>query len=100
MASATDEQLESLDSYGQSLGLAFQITDDLLDLHGDQAEMGKRTGKDSGHGKLTFPAVLGESKSRLRAERLIDDACESVECFGMKASRLEALARFVLVRKN
>jgi geranylgeranyl diphosphate synthase type II len=100
VARASNEQLDALDSYGQRLGLAFQIIDDLLDLNGDQTGMGKRTGKDSNHGKLTFPAVLGESESRLRAEKLIDAACASLECFGTKASRLDALARYVLVRNN
>lgn len=100
VAGASDKQLEALDTYGQRLGLAFQIVDDLLDLIGNQAELGKRTGKDSHQGKLTFPAVLGESESKHRAEQLIGQACASVACFGPKASRLEALAHFVLVRKN
>lgn len=99
-AQAEEVQIEALDDYGKKLGLAFQIVDDLLDLHGDQEVVGKRTGKDSQKGKLTFPSLIGVEASRQRAEQLINEACETVARFGDKASRLEALARYVLVRKN
>ncbi len=78
---ATAEQIDLLDAYGKSLGLAFQIIDDLLDLEGDESQLGKRTGKDSALGKLTFPAILGESESRQRAERLIGNARLAAEAF-------------------
>ena len=70
MAGADAEQLAALDTYGSKLGLAFQIVDDLLDLRGDEAAMGKRLGKDSARGKLTFPAVLGLEESERRARSL------------------------------
>jgi geranylgeranyl diphosphate synthase type II len=81
------EQIAALDTYGERLGLAFQIVDDLLDLRGDASTMGKKTGKDSGRGKLTFPALLGEAESRRRAEDLISSACSS-----LPHRRLEAAA--------
>ena len=56
--------------YGEKLGLAFQIVDDLLDVHGDEQQVGKKTGKDQQRGKLTFPAILGAEESRVRASRL------------------------------
>jgi geranylgeranyl diphosphate synthase type II len=95
---ASETQLAGLDTYGQRLGLAFQIVDDLLDLNGNEAALGKRTGKDSHHGKLTFPAVLGVDASRQRAEQLVGEACEALGPFGSQAAALEALARFVLER--
>lgn len=94
------EQIAALDRYGEALGLAFQIVDDLLDLHGDQDKMGKRVQKDAGHGKLTFPALLGEEVSRQRAGELIASACSAVRVFGDRAQHLEALARFVLERNS
>jgi geranylgeranyl diphosphate synthase type II len=100
VASALPEQLEALTTYGRALGLAFQIVDDLLDLHGETEAMGKRTQKDSHHGKLTFPAMLGVDESHRRATHLIHEACAAIEPFGTRAARLEALARYVLERKH
>lgn len=94
------EQITALDTYGERLGLAFQIVDDLLDLRGDASTMGKKTGKDSGRGKLTFPALLGEAESRRRAEELIGSACSSLESFGERAGPLQALAKYVLERNH
>ena len=99
-AGANAEQLEALEAFGRALGLAFQITDDLLDVRGDEAALGKRVQKDSGRGKLTFPGLLGIEESRRRAEQLIDEAIQAVNIFGPAASNLEALARFVLERKR
>jgi len=100
IAQASDEQLAALNSYGLKVGLAFQITDDLLDLKGDEQSMGKRIGKDSDRGKLTFPSVLGVDESKQQADQLIDEACLAVACFGERASGLEALARFILERNQ
>jgi geranylgeranyl diphosphate synthase, type II len=100
VAGADREQLTALESYGSRLGLAFQITDDLLDVRGDEAAMGKRIGKDSNRGKLTFPALLGVEESSRRAEQLIDEACGALEIFGTNASHLEALARYVVERNH
>ena len=97
---ADRQQLAALEAYGEKIGLAFQIVDDLLDLSGDATTMGKRTGKDAGQGKLTFPAVLGIEGSRRRAEGLIAEACELLGCFGERAAGLEALARYVLERNH
>ena len=63
VAGADERQLAALERYGRSIGLAFQITDDLLDVRGDEAAMGKRVGKDSQHGKLTFPACWASRKA-------------------------------------
>jgi geranylgeranyl diphosphate synthase, type II len=99
-ANASDEQLQALTAYGRKLGLAFQITDDLLDAAGSQASVGKRVEKDAGHGKLTFPGLLGIEESRRRAKTLIDEACGMIELFGPKAGQLRALAQFVAEREK
>jgi geranylgeranyl diphosphate synthase type II len=92
---ATDPQLAALDHYGERLGLAFQIVDDLLDREGTAAALGKRTKKDHDHGKLTFPALLGIDESRRRAEELVAGAIDSVSIFGPQADprgRLRSLS--------
>lgn len=99
-AGADPDQQAALERYGQKLGLAFQIADDLLDVEGDEAALGKRVGKDSQHGKLTFPGLLGVAESRRRAQRLIDEACAALEPLGEKRAGLEALARYVLERNH
>jgi len=93
-------QLAALDTYGARLGLAFQIVDDLLDLRGDAAALGKRTGKDSKRGKLTFPGLLGEEESGRRARQLIDEACQALALSELEAGGLEALARYVIERNQ
>jgi geranylgeranyl pyrophosphate synthase len=100
VAGAPQATQTALEDYGRKLGLAFQIADDLLDVTGSEAAAGKRVGKDSGHGKLTFPSVLGVKESRRHADRLIDDACAALVPLGNAADRLQALARFVLQRNG
>jgi geranylgeranyl diphosphate synthase type II len=99
-AGADADQQAALERYGRKIGLAFQISDDLLDVEGDESAMGKRVGKDSQHGKLTFPGLLGVEESRRRASRLIDEACAALEPLGEKRAGLEALARYVLERNH
>ena len=98
IAGADAEQIEALTAYGTKLGLAFQITDDLLDVGGNEETVGKRVGKDSQRGKLTFPRVVGAEESAVRAERLIDEACAALDVFDSTSGRLEALARYILER--
>ena len=92
------ETLERLDGYGRRVGLAFQITDDLLDVEGSADRTGKRVGKDVARGKLTYPGLLGADESRRRAERLCREAREQLAPMGGAAGRLLALASFVLER--
>jgi geranylgeranyl diphosphate synthase, type II len=99
-AGATPEQLTALDRYGRAVGLAFQIADDLLDVCGDEAALGKRVGKDSPQGKSTFPGVLGVDASSARARQLVDDACRALDVFGPRADGLAALAHYVLERNR
>ncbi len=100
VAGATDQQLAALDTYGQHLGLAFQVVDDLLDVSGNETTVGKRVGKDSERGKTTYPSVLGIEASQERAEALIDEACRAIETFGEAAAPLRELARYVSQRNK
>jgi geranylgeranyl diphosphate synthase type II len=90
----------ALERFGQKIGLAFQITDDLLDVDGDEAKLGKRVGKDSKQGKLTFPGLLGIDESRRRAQGLIDEACAALAPLGEDRFRLDALAHYVVERNR
>jgi geranylgeranyl diphosphate synthase type II len=100
VADADAEQEAALIAYGKRVGLAFQITDDVLDVSGNQAAVGKRVAKDAACGKLTFPALLGVDESRRRAKTLVDEACAMIELFGHRAKPLRALAQFVCARER
>lgn len=97
---ADADLLDRLKSYGNCVGLAFQIADDLLDVSGDASKMGKNVRKDADHGKLTYPSLLGQDASRLRAEELIGEACRAIAPLGERGRRLDALAHFVLERDH
>ena len=100
IAQAEPQTLTMLEGYGSCLGLAFQITDDLLDISGDLQIMGKGVQKDAAHGKLTYPSLLGIEESRRRARELVSEACRWVSPLGVRSQRLEALAEFVLRRDH
>ncbi|MCQ0971043.1 polyprenyl synthetase family protein [Paracoccus sp. TK19116] len=89
-----------LRDYANALGLAFQIADDMLDVTGDEAETGKRVGKDDAAGKATFVSHLGLDGARTRAEALVAEAEAALEPYGEAAGNLRALARFVIDRDN
>ena len=99
LAGASEEQLEAGRIYGRGLGLAFQIIDDLLDLEGDVALLGKETGMDAARGKMTWPAVCGTEQARADAAQAVEEAVEAISVFGQKSEKLCALARGTLVRK-
>ena len=98
VAGADESQRRSLVVYGQHLGLAFQIVDDLLDFRGQQTKMGKQVGKDAERGKLTFPSVLGEAESETYLNEIIEKAIQAIRPFGDAAKPLELLANFVVSR--
>lgn len=99
LAGAGEEQLEAGRAYGQGLGLAFQIEDDLLDLEGDVAALGKQTGMDAQRGKMTWPAVRGVQQARQDARETVEQAVVALSLFGEKAQKLSDLARNTLVRR-
>ncbi|MCC5972585.1 MAG: polyprenyl synthetase family protein [Rubellimicrobium sp.] len=89
-----------LRSYGDKLGLAFQIADDILDVEGDAATVGKAVGKDAGAGKATFVSLLGLDEAKRRAAALVDEACAALSSYGERAETLRDAARFVIARRN
>jgi len=100
IASAGPGQMEALTCYGERIGLAFQIVDDILDLEGDLAALGKQAGSDTRKHKATFPALLGLEESRGRAHRLAEEAKEAMNLFGARGEVLRALADFVVTRRR
>ncbi len=97
---ANPQILRSLTFYGESVGLAFQIADDLLDVTGEQEKMGKSVRKDADIGKQTYPSLLGVEESRRRARQLIDQACDAISPLGEKRGPLTALARYIIERDH
>jgi len=89
-----------LDLYGARLGLAFQISDDLLDLHGAVAETGKDVGRDAAAGKATLVALLGEEGARRRLVALYEEACEALAHLPEDAILLRELFEFVIHRRT
>ncbi|MDA0658003.1 MAG: polyprenyl synthetase family protein [Planctomycetota bacterium] len=98
IAGAPTEQISRLEAYGLKIGLAFQVVDDLLDLSGDEQVLGKRTGRDSDLGKLTYPRLLGIPESRLLAANLVEQACGELVDFSGPTDTLESIARYILAR--
>ena len=97
---ADTRKLEALTAYGKKIGLAFQIKDDLLDLKGEKADLGKTPGKDEKLHKATYPALLGVEKSRGLLARLLQEAQTALTAFGNEADPLRAIARFIGTRKK
>ena len=100
LAGAAEASLAALSDYGRRIGLAFQITDDILNVEGDPALLGKGTGSDAARGKVTFPALMGVEASRARAEELIREALVSLATFADRAAPLGAIARHILERRS
>lgn len=99
LAGAGEAQLASLARFGRKTGLAFQIVDDVLDVTGTRAELGKTSGKDSAGGKATYPALYGIERSRETASRLVAEAVDELRPWGESARALVELARFISVRR-
>ncbi len=100
MANAENKGLEAITRYGESIGLAFQIADDILDVEGNKEEAGKNIGGDAKKGKVTYPSVLGVDESRKRAKELVDIAIASLKDFDEKAEPLRAIARYIVERRK
>lgn len=100
VARASDADIVRIRAYAQAFGEAFQIADDLLDVTGSEAEVGKRVGKDAGAGKATFVDILGIDGARARGAELVSEAEAQVSPYGAGAARLIEAARFVIERRS
>lgn len=100
LGKAPDNLRNALRRYAHDLGLAFQITDDLLDVEGTREETGKQVGKDASAGKATLVAVLGVGRAREQAQILSEQAKHYLRHFDKKADRLRMLAEFVVSRRS
>jgi geranylgeranyl diphosphate synthase, type II len=99
-ADASERDLELIGCYGEKIGLAFQIADDLLDVLGSPETVGKSVHKDGAHEKPTYPALYGVEESQRIARRLTDEACTALEPYGERAERLREIAHFLITRQS
>jgi farnesyl diphosphate synthase len=99
LGSATPQQRKALERYGAAVGQAFQIADDLLDVEGDTALVGKQTGKDAGAGKATMVDILGTDGAKARLRELVAEAEQALAPFGNSAAILIEGAHFVADRR-
>ncbi|HEY6874450.1 MAG TPA: farnesyl diphosphate synthase [Geobacteraceae bacterium] len=100
LGGASGEVLAAMTRYGEAVGLAFQVADDILDIEGTTEQIGKDAGSDEARGKATYPAVLGLTESKKRAAELVDLALESLAGFDAKAEPLREIARYIVFRKS
>ncbi len=98
LGGAEEEVLNALTCYGESLGLAFQIVDDILNVEGEAALLGKKTGSDLSKGKATYPSVLGVEESKKKGRELVEMSVDALKPFGPKADPLRGIARFIATR--
>jgi geranylgeranyl diphosphate synthase type II len=99
MAGADEAMTSAVDAYGESIGLAFQIVDDILDVEGESAALGKTAGKDAAAGKPTYPSIYGLAESRRLAASCMERAVESLERASL-GGQLAAIARWIVSRTN
>jgi len=100
LGGAGDEDLAAMVRYGESIGLAFQIADDILDIEGTTEQIGKDAGSDQARGKATYPAVMGLAESKRRAAELVATALDALSSFDEKAEPLRAIASYIVQRKS
>jgi len=100
LGGARGESLTALTRYGESVGLAFQVTDDILNVEGKAELLGKSIGSDLAKRKATYPSVLGVEESKRRARELVERAVGALSSFGEEADPLREIARFIVAREH
>ncbi|MFO7554221.1 MAG: polyprenyl synthetase family protein [Desulfobacterales bacterium] len=100
LGKGSDVQIQNLKAYSRNIGLAFQVTDDILNVEGDPNIMGKDAGSDQLRAKSTYPGILGLESSREFAKKLVKDALKALENFDNKANPLRAIAHYIIERKK
>jgi geranylgeranyl diphosphate synthase, type II len=99
-AGADNDAVGKLREFGQSIGLAFQIVDDILDVTQTSEQLGKTAGKDTAAEKATYPALFGVEASQAKADALVKSACATLDSFDERADTLKSLARYLVERKK
>jgi geranylgeranyl diphosphate synthase, type II len=99
-AGANEKEVEHLRRFGQSVGLAFQIVDDILDVTQSSEQLGKTAGKDTAAQKATYPALFGIEESQRKADALVSSGFKELDSFGDRAETLKELARYLVERKK
>lgn len=100
MADCSPAKLKTLTEYGEKVGLAFQIVDDILDIISTKEEMGKTTGSDDARGKNTYPSIFGLKESQKIAEKLVNDSLKSIKSLNKKAEPLAEIAKYIISRRH
>ena len=100
LAGAGEAQLRAITAYGEAVGLAFQIADDVLNVEGEAATIGKAVGSDAAKGKATYPAVHGLEGAKARAAGLVAEAIRALEPLDARADPLRGIARFIVERRR
>lgn len=100
LAGATPARIADLQSYGDHIGMAFQIADDILNVIGTQDTLGKPVGNDAANDKATFPKLYGMAQARKRACDEVDAAIRAVQSFDKSADPLRAIAHFIVEREQ
>jgi geranylgeranyl diphosphate synthase type II len=100
LGDGTSEQIKKLKIYAINIGLAFQVADDILNVEGDPALMGKDVGTDKARKKSTYPSILGIEKSKGFAKKLVNNALQSLDHFDNKSDPLRAIAHYIIERKR
>ncbi|UCF86521.1 MAG: polyprenyl synthetase family protein [Nitrospiraceae bacterium] len=100
MAETSPGIFRSLTKYGENIGLAYQVVDDILDVVGSRKELGKSTGADTSRGKNTYPSLYGIEESQRKAESLIHDSLSAIKRLDHKADPLREIANYILRRRN
>ena len=99
-AGASRDRLAALERFGESVGLAFQIADDVLDVTATTDQLGKTAGKDAAYGKSTYPALLGIDGAVAKADAVVADGCRALAQAGLLSPELELIARFIIARRS
>ena len=100
LGKGSSHQIQQLRTYAKCVGLAFQVTDDLLDVEGDPNVMGKNVGSDQARSKSTYPALMGIEQSKQFAKKLVNNALKALDYFDNKAHPLRAIAYYIVDRKK
>lgn len=100
LGGGNDLQIQAISAYGEKIGLAFQISDDIMDIEGNSNTMGKKAGADEQRGKVTYPAVFGLAKSKKIQSELVGAAIDSLNVIDLRANTLRQIARYIVERKK